>query len=244
MPSNSASRLSALLQSSSLVDDNEVLAAANQSIKADKDNLVAHHTKIVALLKLDRFQDAITAISDGGSALQSQCAMEKAYALYKTGKIDDASKTISSTSASDVGFKHLAAQVAYRAERFHDAGAMYDQMAAQETGDSETDLAINVAAVRAQEAWLGSTQQAKTNLPSTFELCYNTACGHIARGAYEMATQLLQRAAALCKASEDLSDEEKEAELRPIWVQQAFVCAMEGDSKQAMDLYNSLGSTE
>lgn len=244
MPSNSASRLSALLQSSSLVDENEVLAAANQSIKADENNLVAHHTKIVALLKLDRFQDAITAISEGSNALQSQCAMEKAYALYKIGEIEDASKTLFNTTSSNVGFKHLAAQVAYRAERFHEASAIYDQMVADETRDSETDLAINVAAVRAQEAWLGSPQPATAYLPNTFELCYNTACGHIARGAYEPATQLLQRAAALCKASDDLSDEEKEAELRPIWVQQAFVCAVGGNTKQAMDLYNSLGSTE
>lgn len=233
--------LASLLQSSSIVDDNEVLQAANTAISANKNDVVAQQTKVVALLKLDRFDDAIRFIAGCGDSLADHCALEKAYALYKAGQIDEAAAIINDTGDNDPRFKHLAAQVAYRAERFQDAASIYRELLAN-TDDG--DLRINAAAVSAQQEWLGQSSKISGGIPDTFELCYNVACFEIAKGNYDEATKLLQRAATLCKASEDLGDEDKQAELRPIWVQQAYVYARQGNTKEALDLYTLLGSTE
>jgi len=64
-----------------------VLKAANAVLKSSKINPEALHTRVVALLKLDRFNDALRALDDGGDKLAETCVLEKAYALYKTGQL-------------------------------------------------------------------------------------------------------------------------------------------------------------
>jgi signal recognition particle subunit SRP72 len=242
MPQDPAAAVSALLRASTIDDHDEVLKATNAAIKANKTDYASHHTRIVALLKLDRFDDALRAISEGGDRLEEQCRLEKVYALYKTGKLEDAAKAIQAASADDRGFKHIAAQVSYRAERFEEAHAIYSQLLASDPDDEESDLAINLKAVLAQQLWQGNPPASPDEEPSldTFELCYNAACGHIARGALDTASNLLQRAVRLCDASDDLTDEDKQAEMQPILAQQAYVYARQGKVKEALDLYKSL----
>ena len=64
MPQDPSAALSALLRSSSIEDHDEILKAANASIKAKKGDVTSHHTRVVALLHLDRFEDALRAIDD------------------------------------------------------------------------------------------------------------------------------------------------------------------------------------
>lgn len=244
MPQDPSAALSSLLRGASIDDHEEVLNAAETAIKANPNDQVAQHTKIVALLKLDRFDHAAKFIGESG--LDSKCTHELAYALYKTGRLDDATALIKKTDAKDRGLHHIAAQVAYRAERFQDAENIYEQLLAEDDEEEDSDLKINLEAVHAQSEWAGlpSSTQSPNAIPDSFELCYNIACFRIARGHFDSATKLLQRAAMLCKASDDLHDEDKEAELRPIWVQQAYVYAKQGKTKEALDLYKSLGTTK
>lgn len=246
MPQDPAAALSSLLRGASIEDHDEVLKAANLAIKSNKNDLLAQHTKVVALLKLDRFEDAVRFMAECGSTLESQCALEKAYALYKAGQLEEATATIEAAGLGERSFQHMAAQVAYRAERFDESAGIYEKLLASEAAVEENDLKINSQAVHAQSEWAGmyAPAQPLVQLPDSFELCYNAACLCISKGNFGLATKMLQRAATLCKASDDLGDEEKEAELRPIWVQQAYVYAKQGNLKDAMDLYNSLGTTE
>lgn len=100
--------LSSLLQRSTLDDHEEVLKACNAALKKSKHDTEAQYVRVVALIKLDRFDDALRAIEEGGDALKARGQLEWAYALYKTGKLEEATGIAS--RASDRGSRHVEAQ--------------------------------------------------------------------------------------------------------------------------------------
>lgn len=245
MPQDPAAALSSLLRASSIDDHAEILKAANAAIRANKNDTTSQHTRIVALLKLDRFEDALRAIAEGGSKLDSTCALEKAYALYKIGKLDEATSVLKAGNIESRGFSHAAAQIAYRAERFDEARAIYRRLLDTDASDEENDMRINLRAACAQSEWQGSPATVLPEVQDSdgFEICYNAACACIARGSLGAAANLLQRALKLCHSSDDLSEEDKHDEMQPILAQQAFVFAKMGKLKEALDLYKSLATT-
>ncbi|KAI0532958.1 hypothetical protein GGR58DRAFT_488456 [Xylaria digitata] len=254
--SNPAATLASLLRASTIQDHDEILKLANAAIKASKTDINAQHTRVVALLKLDRFDDALRAIAEGGHALESKCILEKAYALYKTGHLQDARATAEkapSTQADSRSFRHLRAQIAYRAESFADAASFYRGLASEKAGlhGDENDIKINLLAANAQLEWAGlghrideSGRQASRADLESFETAYNAACAHIARAELAKASVLLKRARDLCEASEDLSPEEKKAELLPIIVQHIYVLSQLGKDAEAAALQKLVVQSE
>ncbi|KAF4636220.1 hypothetical protein G7Y89_g1871 [Cudoniella acicularis] len=226
MASNPAAVLSSLLKNTSIDDHEEILKAANAVLRSSKNYPEALHTRVVALLKLDRFDDALRALDDGGDKLAEQCILEKAYALYKTGQLEEAEKL--AQRGGKRGLLHVAAQVAYRAEKFEDAAKIYKELSAQSAPieGEENDLRINSSAVDAQVGVAGEDLEA-------FETSYNAACGCIARGDLAAGNVLLKRARDLCEALDELSDEEKRSEVLPIMVQQAYVFTKLGKLAEA-----------
>ena len=95
MPS-SLPTLTSLLKQTDLEDHEEILRAADRAIKQSTSDLDAQNVKVVALLKLDRFEDAILAFETGGDVLKDRARLEYAYALYKTGKPAEAAGVDSS----------------------------------------------------------------------------------------------------------------------------------------------------
>lgn len=250
MSPDPAATLTSLLRQSTIDDHEEILKAANASIRASKDNIVAQRTRVVALLKLDRFDDALRAIADGGSALQNVSHMEHAYALYKTGNLDQAAEVAQSSTARN--FSHVSAQVAYRAERFEDARQIYETLMSDSAAaaDEESDLFINSLATVAQCDWgqeagtIAPGPGASTQTQDTFEVVYNVACGAIARGELSRAVQLLHKATRLCDSADELSDADKQLEIVPILVQQAYVYSKLGNVEEAAKIHMQLSSLE
>ncbi|KAL0933025.1 signal recognition particle subunit SRP72 [Colletotrichum truncatum] len=246
-PSDPATNLSALLRAASIEDHEEVLKAANASLKASKYDITAQRTRVVALLKLDRFDDALRAIADAGDKLEDVCLLEKAYALYKTGKLEEAREV--ANSKPQRSFRHIAAQVAYRAEDFEDALEVYKGLLEDPEGE-EGDLNINLLASAAQLEWKcidfnGNKSHTLTDADAdTFELAYNVACGCIARGELSKASHLLQRSLRLCDESEDLTEDDKQAEMIPIMVQQVYVYAKLGKADEALEVQRRLSVSD
>ncbi|PSR81513.1 hypothetical protein BD289DRAFT_413009 [Coniella lustricola] len=257
-----ASKLTTLLARSSIEDHSEALAAADAALAADSKSLPAQHTKVIAMLRLERYDDALRIIAAGGDALESQCVLGKSYALYKTGALQDASELLSkyvssSDNPDDRALRHIAAQVAYRVERFDEALSLYESLLEDESGrgssnvDEATDLKINLLAAHAQLEWQGkgdlvpdkSKQPSREDLEA-FETAYNAGCGCLARGDLAKASVLLKRAADLCETAEDLSEEDKKAELLPIVLQQAYVLALLGKDAEAAALQKSVENYE
>lgn len=87
----------------------------------DHDALAA---KLVALVRLDKFADAVTLLdSSFPSDLRAQFAFEEAYCLYRTNKNDQALKvldkaTASSSEGADPKLDQLRAQIAYKMEDY------------------------------------------------------------------------------------------------------------------------------
>lgn len=236
--------LSALLRAADIEDHEQVLKAANAAIKADSTDNVAKHTKVVALLKLDRFDDALRMISGSGIKLEATCILEQAYALYKTGKLTEASELLESTGLEKRSLRHVAAQVAYRAEKFHETELIYRRLLDTDAANEESDLKINITAAVAQAQWQGIPSSSPGITPEsldTFELCYNFACGELARGNTNLAASLLRRAGILCDNSDELTEEEKKTELRSIRAQQAYLFAKIGKPSSALEVYEMLG---
>jgi signal recognition particle subunit SRP72 len=251
MAANPTATLTSLLNDSTIEDHDEVLKAANAVLKSSKNNPDALHTRVVALLKLDRFSDALRALDDGGDKLAERCTFEKAYALYKTGELEEAYNL--AQKGGKRGLKHVAAQVAYRAEKFEDAARIYKELSSQDAGieGEENDLKINSSAVDAQLEWQGNGDKVEESRKKpgredleAFETSYNAACGCIARGDLASGSVLLKRARDLCEALDELSDEEKRAEVLPIMVQQAYVFTKLGKLEEAEALQKMINIAE
>lgn len=245
MASNPTASLTNLLRSATIDDHEEVLKATNAVLKSSKGNQDALYTRVVALLKLDRYDDALRVLDEGGDKLAERCALEKAYALYRTGDYEDADAVLKKSGLDSRGLKHVAAQLAYRAERFEDAARMYKDLEARNDGleGEENDLRINSSAVDAQLEWQGNGHLVEKGRkrPSredleAFETAYNAACGSIARGDMGQGAILLKRARDLCEALDELSEKEKRAEVLPIMVQQEYVLTRLGKGDDAMGL--------
>ncbi|KAG0647482.1 Signal recognition particle subunit SRP72 [Hyphodiscus hymeniophilus] len=240
MAANATSTLTSLLRGATIEDHEEVLKAANAVLKTSKNNPDGLHTRVVALLKLDRFDDALRALDDGGDKLADRCMLEKAYALYKTGQLAEAERL--ARGSDERGLQHVAAQVAYRAEKFEDAAKVYEELTAQAAPieGEENDLRINTLATDAQLEWQGTGDKVALSRKKpgkddmeAFETTYNAACGCIARGDLAAGSVLLKMARDLCEALDELTDEEKKAEVLPIMVQQAFVFTKLGKLAEA-----------
>ena len=104
-----AKTLSALLQRSTIDDHEEILKACNHSLKQSKNDLDTQHVKVVALLKLDRYEDALRVLEEGGDKLKGKAAVERAYALYKIGELAEATK-IAKSVTENRGARHVEAQ--------------------------------------------------------------------------------------------------------------------------------------
>lgn len=195
--------LSALLGQSTITDHEQVLEAANVALNKSGKDIEAQHVKVVALLKLDRFDEALKTLDHGGDQLKEKARLEWAYALYKAGRPDRAAEVAKSVAGGDVsdrGMRHVEAQASYRIENFERAAQLFTQLAAGGRGvaHEDMDLRINNSAVNAQLEWSGKGDLVESKKPEredleAFETAYNAACGSIARGELGQAEVLLRR---------------------------------------------------
>lgn len=101
--------LAALLQRASIDDHEEALQSSNAALAKSKNDTQAQHVKVVALLKLDRYEDCLRVFEEAGDGLKKRAALEYAYALYKCSRMDEAIAVVSQV-ANDRGARHLEAQ--------------------------------------------------------------------------------------------------------------------------------------
>ena len=101
--------LSALLQKSTIDDPEESLKECNAALKNSKNDSDLLHFRVVALLKLERYEDALQALKDNQQLLKDRVCFEKAYALYKLGNFEEAKETVRE-HPGEKRAKHLEAQ--------------------------------------------------------------------------------------------------------------------------------------
>lgn len=242
---SSLAPLTTLLQQTTITDHTSILHAAELTLKPSKTDLNAQHVRVTALLKLDRYADAVTAVESGGDKLKERARLEYAYALYKAGRPEEAARI--AREGSERGHRHVEAQAVYRGEDFRRAAELYRGLAAERLeGDAEAeDLRINGGACDAQLEWAGQGDFVRKRKPEREDLeafmpAYNAACASLARGELAQGEVLLKRARGLCESLEGWSEGEKQAELLPIIVQQVYVLGRLGRSEEAERLAESV----
>ncbi|GFN13306.1 signal recognition particle core component [Aspergillus tubingensis] len=245
-----AQSLSSLLQRASIDDHEEVLQSCNAALAKSKSDLQAQHIKAVALLKLDRYEDCLRVFEEAGDGLKNRAALEYAYALYKCGQLDPAIEVVSRV-AGERGALHLEAQASYRSEKFRRAAEIYEELSKDNASlsNEENDLRINSWATDAQLQWKGYPQFVRHSRPmrddlEAFETVYNAACLSIAKGEFQQGQVLLTRAKELCRTSEDLTPEDRAAELLPIAVQQLYVLLRQGKSEEAQSVLEEISVSD
>ncbi|KAI5289348.1 Signal recognition particle core component [Ascosphaera acerosa] len=244
-----AATLSALLKRSSLTDPEEILAACDAALQSTKTDTHAQHARVVALLKLDRFDDALRTFDAAGDQLRQLAAFEYSYALYKTGRLDDAIAAARRLSATHRGAAHVEAQASYRAERFARSAQLYEQLQAGPESEA-VDLRVNATAVDAQVQFAAPGAAAPAAPAASradleaFETTYNLATAAAARGELSKAGVLLRRAEELCRSSGELTPGEIEAELLPIQVQQLYVATLSGNQAEAERLMSEIDTAK
>ena len=110
--------LTTLLSQIYLTSHEEFLNAANVALKRSKSDLTSQLTFVVALLNLDRFDDALRAFNEGCNWLKEVAPLEYAYTLYKAGEFEMAAAIANRSGQTDRGMLHLAAQIVRVAFRF------------------------------------------------------------------------------------------------------------------------------
>ena len=160
--------------------------------------------KVIALLKLDRFDDALQALEAGGEEVKKEAPLAWAYALYKTGHLAEAEQIALDLDQAPRGLKHVVAQAAYRKEHFSRAAQLYADLAHDlSSGINEvSDLNVNSGATNAhllfagQQAHVRPTKAVNADLQH-FETAFNAACAAIAKGRLKQAEFYLSRAAGM-----------------------------------------------
>ena len=178
--------------------------------------------QIVALIKLERYQEALKLMETNRDELE----FEFAYCLYRTNQIEKAFSLCRDTEA----FTHLRAMLLYRLERYDEVIKLYSKI------DEFTDLETNKSACIAM---LGLSKQIFEST-STFATLFNLSCLYCKLQQYDKALKTLDQAEQLCKEEmlgEGSSMEEIDRELAVIFAQKGYVFQILGLDSEANILY-------
>ncbi|KAK4871554.1 hypothetical protein RN001_015678 [Aquatica leii] len=217
------------------------LKVANRILQLSPQEEKAFHCKIVCLIHLSKFNEALQMIHKF-QGLSKNLFFEKAYCQYRLNQNKEALATVEQVEELDYRLKELKAQILYRLESFNDALIMYQDIIKNTHDDYADERETNLTAVVTQL----QESNVKTNVVSsrsdTYELCYNWACILIEKGQYSDAEKKLKLCEKLCRSSledDGASEEEIEIELALMRIQLAYVYQKQGKIKEAQQLYSA-----
>lgn len=208
-----------------------------KAVPTDEDAL---RCKCSLLIEQSKFDDALRLLSSG--ALEHSMAFEKAYCLYRLGRLQDALSVLSQVSASSqqVARLQLQAQLHYRMGSPKEAIKQYSQLFQQYGADGmevrTNVLAAYVAGGKAAEV-PAVMEAMKMSAQDSFEVSFNAACALLEAGSLgeaERQLQLAQRLGEEALYEEDLAEDEVALELAPVTAQLAYVAARLGRSDDAI----------
>ncbi|XP_014506927.1 signal recognition particle subunit SRP72 [Vigna radiata var. radiata] len=215
-----------------------VVKFTDQILAIAPDDEDALRCKVVALIKNDRVEDALSAIKSSRKQLDD-FHFFKAYCLYRQNKLDEALESLKSQERNDETML-LECQILYRLGKMDACIEIYQKLQNSKIDNMEINsVAALVMAGRSSEVQ-GMLDSLRVKATSSFELAFNTACSLIARKKYTDAEQLLlsgRRIGQEVLMEDNLADDEIELELSPIAVQLAYVQQLLGRKQDAIEAY-------
>ncbi|KAK9480569.1 hypothetical protein V1514DRAFT_324812 [Lipomyces japonicus] len=219
-------------------EHDHVLDFSNKLLRQDPSDKAALRSKAIALIKLDRYSEALDIIDNEPSGY----AFERAYCNYRLGKLGIAQDIVKATLATEKGpfeiraLLHLEAQVQYKLENFEEAKKSYDSLSKYKyiIDGEQHDLLVNSIAIAAQQKWWGKvSSEADFGTVVSHEHAFNLASLKIGEKNYSDALGLLQKAKALVQSLDGLSEEDLTEELASILIQAAYVHSLLGQADEA-----------
>ncbi|XP_014675381.1 PREDICTED: signal recognition particle subunit SRP72-like [Priapulus caudatus] len=220
------------------------LRTVNKILKEVPDDGKAFHCKVVCLIQLSRFDEALKLIYKTPQ-LSSELIFEKAYCQYRLNQVQESLTTLRNVTNPSDKIKELLGQVLYRLEKSAECFDVYRDLVKNLTDDYEEERETNLAAVLAALSAQNNPKADQYGLrEETYELSYNSACYLLGKKDFAAAEEKLRRAESLCRkgfeGDEDATEEEIDAELEIIRVQLGYVLQMQGKPEQALKLYNQV----
>ncbi|GMT16156.1 hypothetical protein PFISCL1PPCAC_7453, partial [Pristionchus fissidentatus] len=227
-------------------DYDRALKTANRLLKKfTKEGKIAFKCKLVALIQLRQWEDALLLIKKTPSAEMGPAHFEKAYIHYHLNQNDESLEELTKCDGDDVRALELKAQLLYRLDRFQEAYDVYKHLLKNHSDGQDEERKANIVAVEAQLASLSQNTTSLVDSLDTFEQLYNSSCVDIEAEKLGDALNKLDKALPL--AIESLTDsgvteEELEDKNASVALQRAFVLHKMGEVDQAEEIYKKIES--
>ncbi|CAN1152927.1 Signal recognition particle subunit SRP72 [Linum perenne] len=219
----------------------KAVKVANQVLSIAPGDEDALRCKVVALIKNDRYDDALSTIHSARK-LQFDFYFEEAYCLYKQNKLDEALELLKGQERNSETML-LEAQILFRLGRMDACIDVYQNLRKSKLDSLEINLAASlILAGRSSEVQTMLDGQ-RIKPSSSYDLAFNTACSLVETKKYVEAEQLLQQARRIGQESlldANWAEEDIEIELAPIAVQLAYVQQLLGRSQEAVEAYTEI----
>eukprot|EP01119_Soliformovum_irregulare_P014784 TRINITY_DN4070_c0_g1_i1.p1 TRINITY_DN4070_c0_g1~~TRINITY_DN4070_c0_g1_i1.p1 ORF type:complete len:673 (-),score=256.53 TRINITY_DN4070_c0_g1_i1:44-1975(-) len=224
--------------------DYEDVVSISDNILKVTDDKDAIRCKIVALIHLGKFDQALTVFNQK-PGLTEDLQYERAYALYRQKKLSEALAVLDKVPDSP-NKTQLLAQVLFRDEQFSEASKIYSQLTSNLDATSP-ELAANALAAMVSSGGdslkIISSAKGKSYIQSNHEFAFNAAYYALEQGDIGTAEKYLKQAISSCQKSmkqEGASEADLAIELAPLQTQLGYVYQLEGKSDEASQLYASV----
>ncbi|EMR11778.1 hypothetical protein PNEG_00205 [Pneumocystis murina B123] len=191
-------------------------------------------SKIIALIKLDRYSEALFLIRSELSA--EKALLEMIYCLFMLKKYEEAMDWAKKSNKREI--KHIKAQIAYQKDQMIDASEIYKELQQDpyRIENEEFDLSINLLAT--QVTWPSIEISNHPAIYQSLDYRFNIGCHLIYRKEYMKAKELFELSKEQCLST--TSQEEMKSRLHPILVQLAYIYSSIGQESDAISIYEDL----
>ncbi|KAG8493085.1 hypothetical protein CXB51_010360 [Gossypium anomalum] len=219
----------------------QAVKVANQVLSVAPGDEDAIRCKVVALIKADKIEEALSAIQSS-QKVSFDFSFYKAYCLYRQNKLDEALEVLEKQDKTQPSML-LESQILYRLGKMDACVDICRNLQKAKIDSLEINLVAGlISAGRASEVQ-GTLDAIKTKATSSFELAYNIACSLIEGNKLKDAEKLLLTARRIGQETlteENLADDDIEIELAPIAVQLAYVHQLLGQTQEASGAYTDI----
>lgn len=147
------------------------IRTCNKILRLDPSDRDALRTKLFLLLQTEQYDTALAIIAE----INEQCSFERAYALYRLQREEDAAQVLdeiknSGKEAEQRGAMHLEAQLSYRQGSYQSSLDIYNELleTADPSSDEHADVLTNLQASQSHQDFITTTfMQAMSQLPSS-----------------------------------------------------------------------------
>ena len=221
-------------------DFEKALKVCNKILNIDPKDETAFHCRMVCLMQVGKFEDALKQIRD--THFKVDLTFEESYCLYRLNKPEEALAIIEESGKKSEKIRELQAQIYYRMEMYQEAYDLYRDIMKNTNDDFEKERLTNLQATAVYVEGAQAMDQ-----DETYEMCYNRGCQLLGEQKWSQAEDALKKAEEMCKTDmkeDEADDEEIERETGIIRVQIGFAVQMQGDrDREAQNIYNSVLKT-